>query len=163
MNDHDDGQEYQKLRRERNKYKRLYFRYVAKKSKNRNNQKNSNLQKDNSKTEKNNDINNQNNFYEEENELEFSDSDEEIEKDHFSDDDINSDYEYDEYNDEDKNDDDIDTSILDLDNEELKDFIILDILNNYGRGHGARYHDETKIYSYELFSKSPSAYKFLRK
>ena len=46
---------------------------------------------------------------------------------------------------------------------QLKDFIILDILSNYGRGYGSCYHDETKIYSYELFSKSPSAYEFLRK
>ena len=41
--------------------------------------------------------------------------------------------------------------------------IITDLLKNLGKGKGARFLTETKIYAYELFCKGQSAYKFLCK
>ena len=52
---------------------------------------------------------------------------------------------------------------LDLQNKKVRKRILDNIIDSIGKGHAARFTDETKLFAYILFSKSPSAYAYLRK
>lgn len=151
------GREYARIRAERNKYKRLYFKYVRDRCKIKSNEKQSkfldidqkNPQDQTNSTNKN-DILDKDNDYDDDYDDSFVDVDDD-------------EYEIFEEEEEEMCDIEESNSILDLDIPELRDLIIIDLLHNLGKGHGARYLNETKIYSYELYCKSPSAYRFLLK
>ena len=151
------GRENGTIRKERNKYKRLYYKYVEKrdKVKNTDDQK-SDMQKNND-TQQNNDINTQNN-------LDFNDFSTEEDDTNFQNSDDYDYYEEEDYSECFEDDNEIDSdSILDLDDKRVKDLIITDLLKNLGKGKGARFLNETKIYAYELFCKGQAAYNFLCK
>ena len=135
-----DGRDTRNLRIQRNKYKRLYFKLKEERSKNQQNLPNQKIKNADSP----NSIN-----YDHANRIEndiYTINDEE----QMADDDLDIDYENLEEEDENQeNEEDQDDSILDLDNPNVHEKIILDILNNLGRGNSARLKNETKIYSYK--------------
>ncbi|KAK8886949.1 hypothetical protein M9Y10_037984 [Tritrichomonas musculus] len=51
---------------------------------------------------------------------------------------------------------------IDLQNKKIRQSIITNIFNNVDKGNGARYTEEAKLFSYNLFCKSPDAYSYLR-
>ena len=128
------GKQDAKARRERNKYKRLYFRFHATCSSDETDQ------------------------YSEYDDTE-EDSTENISDDSTNDSSIeqlsNETFE------PDQNSKDF-CAKIDLQNLKIKKSILSDIFHNIDKGNGARYLEETKLYSYNLFSKSPSAYAYLR-
>lgn len=153
------GRENGSIRRERNKYKRLYFKYVEERDKQICKADLQNIDQDYS-TSRTNSLN-QNDTNIINNASDNDDGDFLFDSDDYTD---YSEEDYSEFSDEDSElpEDDSDF-ILDLNDKKIKDLIIVDLLNNLGKGRGARFLDETKIYAYELFCKSPSAYKFLSK
>lgn len=126
------GKENAKAKRERNKYKRLYFR--------------------------------------------FCDTTSSDEYDPYSDSEIISEEEEEEALNEASNDisdeeeeqtsiqnPDVEVNQLDLHNKKIKKRIFDNIISNIGKDRAARFTGETKLFAYTLFSKSPSAYEYLRK
>ena len=156
-----EGRKNDLIKKERNKYKRFYFLYLEKRNKKKNSQVKPNdlhIDQNDSQSRTNKPAENEAislNYH-------VDDDDNDYSFEFYSDEE---DYDSDEYNfEEEEEDSETDSDIiLDLSDHKVRDLIILDILHNLGRGHGARFLNETKLYSYELYSKCPSAYKFLCK
>ena len=159
-----DGRDTRNLRIQRNKYKRLYFKLKEERSKNQQNLPNQKIKNADSPNSINYDQANriENDIYTINDEEQMTDDDLDIDYENLEEEDENQENEEDQDENQEKEEDQ-DDSILDLDNPNVREKIILDIFNNIGRGNGARFKNETKIYSYELYSKSPSAYKHLCK
>lgn len=126
------GKQDAKARRERNKYKRLYFRFCPTYSSDE-----SDPYSDYSQ-------------YEEEEEFfeSITDDDDEEVNENNSDEETGKEFDF--------------CAKIDLHDKKQKKRILSDIFKNAGKGNGSRYSEETKLYSYNLFCKSPTAYSYLR-